>query len=71
MSATGGCQTKTNTAWKATKGVITNEQELVPEIRKVHVFERFEYSYLLFERNKKGKTCRQHPKNCRIAMYNV
>jgi hypothetical protein len=31
MSATGGCQTKTNTAWRATKGVITNEQELVPE----------------------------------------
>jgi hypothetical protein len=45
MSATGGCQTKTNTAWRATKGVITNEQELVPENSGSWRFEKFEYSY--------------------------
>jgi hypothetical protein len=61
MSATGGCQTKTNTAWKATKGVITNEQELVPKIRKVYVLKCSNIHILLFERNKE-KMRRQPPK---------
>ncbi len=61
MSATDGCQTKTSTAWRATKGVITNEQELFLENSESLRFERFEYSYLLLEKNKE-KMRRQSPK---------
>jgi hypothetical protein len=53
MSATGGCQTKTNTAWRATRGVITNEQESIPRNSDSLRLEKVEFCTFYCPQNKK------------------